>query len=99
MYHCFLTNFESVISWYFMSQFSKHSKNYTKFDLQYQSTATFKDTKSPLPKITEHRMDKEYQGSDNRGKLDIKSDVDRPASVKLRQYTTVSSQCERLYYP
>ena len=36
------------------------------------------------------------QESDDRDKIDIKSDVNRPASGKLRKYTTVSSQCEIL---
>ena len=41
----------------------------------------------------------QYQGSDNRGDLDIKSDVSQPSSGKIRQSTTVSSQCEQFSYP
>ena len=39
------------------------------------------------------------RGSADRGELDLNSDVNLPASGKLRKYTSVSSQCERLSYP
>ena len=48
-----------------------------------------------LPISSEHQMSEQYQGSADRGELDIKSYVNWPASGKLRQSTTVSSQCEQ----
>ena len=59
------------------------------------STATFKDTKLPLPKSRKHQKLEQYQGSTKCGDLDLNSDVNRPVSVKLRKSTTVSSQCEK----
>ena len=38
----------------------------------------------------------QYQGSSDRGELDLNPDVNQPASDQLRKSTTVSSQCERL---
>ena len=42
-------------------------------------------------------MGEQYQGSYDCGELDIKLDTNQPASGKLKQSTTVSSECERLY--
>ena len=39
-------------------------------------------------------MSEQYQGSANSGELDPKSDVNQPASGKLRQSATVSSHFE-----
>ena len=39
----------------------------------------------------------QYKGSADRGEIDLNSDVNRPASGKLWQYTTVSSQYEKIY--
>ena len=55
-------------------------------------TSTLEVSKFPLPVSSEHRTSELYQGSEDRGELDIKSDVNRPASGKLRKSTTVSSQ-------
>ena len=41
----------------------------------------------------------QYWDSEDRGDLDLDSDINRPALGKLRQSTTVPSQCERLSYP
>ena len=49
-----------------------------------------------LTKIRKHQKTEQYQGLENRGELDLNSDVNLPASEKLRQSTTVSSQCEQL---
>ena len=48
-------------------------------------------------KQREHRMAEQHQGSADCGKLDLKSEVNHPASGKLRKSTTVSSQCEKIY--
>ena len=61
------------------------------------STTTLKDTKLTLPKISEHQMAEQNQGSDDRVELDIKSEVNPPALGKLRQCTTVSSHCVRFF--
>ena len=74
--------------------FSKRSKNCINFDFRFRSTATFKDTKFLLPKRSKHQKTEQYQGSADRGELDLNSEVNRPASGKLRQSTTVSRQCE-----
>ena len=39
------------------------------------------------------------RGSADRGELDTNIVVNQPASGKIFQSTTVSSQCERLYQP
>ena len=95
----FLTNIESVIYCYFMSQFLKQSNKYINFYFKFRSTSTFKDTKFLLPQHSEHWKMEQYQGSDDHGELDFNSDVNWPDSGKLWQSTTVSSQCERLPKP
>ena len=72
------------------------SKNYIKFDLQYQSTATFKVSQSSLPKSKEHPTAEQYTGSPNCVEIDHKSDVHWQASGKLRKSTNVFSHCEQL---
>ena len=52
----------------------------------------------PITWSSEHQTTEQYQGSADRGELDLKLDVNQPASGKLQQSTTVSSQCEQLYY-
>ena len=47
-------------------------------DFQYQSTETLKFAQLPLTKSIKHRTREKYQGSSNRGELDLKSDVNRP---------------------
>ena len=81
----FLTNIESVIYCYFMSQFLKQSNKYINFYFKFRSTSTFKDTKFLLPQCSEHRKTEQYQGSANRGELDLNLDVNRLDSGKLRQ--------------
>ena len=49
--------------------------------------------------ISENWTAKQYQGSNDLGKLDLKSDVNQPASGKLRQSTPISSPYEQLYQP
>ena len=90
----FLSNLESVIYWYFLSQFLKQSNNYINFDFQYRSKPKFEVTQLPLSKISKHWTAEQYQGSADHGELDLKLDVNRPASGKLLKSTTVSSQCE-----
>ena len=74
----------------FCHKFSKQSKNYIKFDFQYLSKATLKVTQLLSPKSSKHRTMEQYHESANCDELDLKSDVNRPGSGKLR----VSSQCE-----
>ena len=50
-----------------------------------------------LPISSEHQTAEKYQGSADRGELDIKSYINQPDSDKLRQSTTVFSQCEQLF--
>ena len=69
-------------------------KFYIKFDLQYRSTPTLEATQFPLHKSSEHQTAEKYQGSTNRGDIDIKSYVNRLATGQIRQSTTVYSQCE-----
>ena len=75
--------------------FLKHSKHYITFYFQYRYTPTFEVTQFLLHKRSKHWTAEQYQGSDDRGELDLKSDLNRPASGKLQQSTTVSSQFER----
>ena len=74
-----------------------HSTGYRNYSaVVCTSTSTFKYTKLPLPKISEHGKTEKYQGSLDCGKLDLNSDVNWPDSGKLQKYTTISSQCEKL---
>ena len=83
-----------MISWYFLTYFFEAVKELHKF--RFRSTTTFADTKIPLTQHIEHlNMDK-YRGSDNRGEVDLDSDVNSLASGNIRQYNTVPGQCERL---
>ena len=41
-------------------------------------------------------MIEQYQGSANRGEIDLNTDVNQPDSGKIWQSTTVTSQCARL---
>ena len=130
MHHFFPTNTKSLISWYFLLYFLKHSKKYINLDCRFWSTATFirtwrrciyasflshkyqiieflvfsvkvfwsinldcrfwstatfKDNKFLLPKRSEQQKTEKYQGSADRGELDLNSDVNLLASGKLRQ--------------
>ena len=76
----------------------RRSKNYKNFDFQYRSAPTLEVTQLPLNKINKHLTAEQYQGSANNGELYIKSGVDWMASGKIRQPTSVSSQCEILSY-
>ena len=44
-------------------------------------TETFKVSQFPLPISREHQMSEQYQGSDDRGELDLKSGLNYPVSV------------------
>ena len=91
----FLSNYESVVSWYFLSRFFlNQSNNYIKFDFQYRYIPTLEATQFPLHKISKHQTAEQYLGSANFGEIDIKSDVNRLATGKLPQSTTVYSQYE-----
>ena len=64
--------------WFFGILFHKilnHSKNYIKFDSQYQSAVTLKVSEVPLPKSREHQTVEQYQVSDDCNELDHKADV------------------------
>ena len=67
----------------FCHNFLKRSKNYINFYLQYQSTATLEVSQFPLPQISKHQTAEQYQRSYDCGDLDLKSDVNQPASGKL----------------
>ena len=58
------------------------------------STASFKDTKFPSSKHSRHQNIDQYRGPYDSGELDLNSELNRTASDKLRQSTTVSSQCD-----
>ena len=74
----FFTNIESVISWYFLTQFLKQSPNFKQ--IRFQSTTTFADTKLPLPQHREHCNTEHYRGSTYYGKVDLDSDINGLAS-------------------
>ena len=92
----FLTNFEAVISWDFLSQIPRQSNNYIKSNFRIQSRATLEVLQSLLPKSSKHRIAEQYQGSVDCGDLDLKSEVNSLGSGKIRQSNTVSIQCEQL---
>ena len=58
------------------------------------STTTSVDTKSPLPQHRKNRNTDQYWGSEDRGEVDIDSDVNHLASSNIRQYNNVPSQCD-----
>ena len=60
------------------------------------STEPFEYTKLTLPQHSKHQKTDQYWGSVNRCELDLNSDVNRPDSDKLREYTIVSSQFVKL---
>ena len=91
-----LTNFTSVIFWYFLAQFLKLSNNSLCFDIQYLSTPIFEVTQLPLHKEAKTKQRINIMGQPIVANLNLKSDVDRPASGKLGQSTTVPSQCDQL---
>ena len=68
------------------------SNNYINFDLQYRSTPTLEATQFPLHEIIEHQPSEKYQESDNRGDIDIKSNVNRLDPGKIRQSTSLYIQ-------
>ena len=71
--------------------FFNQSKNYIKLDFQYWYTPKLEVTQLPLHKISKYRTSEQYQGSAYCGELDLKSDINRTDSGKLREYTTLSS--------
>ena len=75
----FLTNLNSVISFFSLSQFFKQSTNYKKFDFQYWWTQTFEVTQFPLCK-PKTQTDGQYPGSADCGEIDLKSDINQTDS-------------------
>ena len=76
----------------------KQSESYIKLDFQYQSIPTLEVTRLPLHKISEYQIEEKYNGSDNPGEVDLKSEVNRKSSGKLQQNTALPVQCELLSY-
>ena len=71
----YLTHLESVISWYFLSQYLKQLNNFIKFNFQYRYTPTLEVKQCPLHKSREHPTAIQYHGSADLGVIDLKSDV------------------------
>ena len=46
---------------------------------------------------SEQQTSEHYQESSDHGGIDLNTAVNQPSSSKIRQSTTVSSQCERFY--
>ena len=90
------TTIKWLFSWYFLSQFFKAVKELHKLWFFIWSKEIFKGIKFLLTKRSEYQKTEQYQGSSDRGELDIKSDVNIPDSGKLQKSTTESSQCEKL---
>ena len=82
-----------MISCHFCHTFSKYSNNYLKFNFQFLSTSTLENSQLPLHIRSEHQTAERYKGSANRGGLDLNIFVNKPDSGKMRQSTTLSSQC------
>ena len=82
------------MSCYSCHNYLNQSKNDSKFYLQYRSKLTLEVTQFLLHKTREHQTEEQYQASADCDELNIKSDTNRTDSGKLRQYTTVSGQCE-----
>ena len=78
----------------FCHKFLGQPKDYINSNFRFRSTAPLGVSQLLLPKSSEHRTADQYHRSANNGELNLKSDVNRPASGKLRQSNTVSSQCE-----
>ena len=75
---------------------SKQLKNHINFNFQYWSTKKFEVTQLPLHKEESTKQRINIMGQPIVANLNLKSDVDRPASGKLGQSTTVPSQCDQL---
>ena len=73
MYLFFLTNIEPVVSWYFLLQFFEAVKEF--HNLQFQPTATFKDTKLMLTQQSKHKNTDQYQGADDHVTLNLDAGV------------------------
>ena len=91
-----LTNIESVLLWYCITQFLKQSKNFINFYFNQQKIFRHQIPHNPTQKALK---DGAILGSSDIGELYLDSDVNHLASGKLRQFTTVPNQCERLPYP
>ena len=89
--------FSPILNQWFLGIFChnvlKQWKNYIKFDFQYQSTPRLEVAHLPLHQSSKHLTSEKYQGSADRGNLDLKSEVNRPSSSKLQQWATIYSQC------
>ena len=91
----FLTNFESVISWYFLSQFYKSVKDLHKVQFIISINTNIWSYTITITELSKHQTADKYQRLYDCGEIDLKSDVNIPASSKLHQSTTVSSQCDQ----
>ena len=81
----------------FCHSFLKQSNNSKKYI--FRSTTAFADTKFPLPQHRYHWKTEKYWGSADCGEVYLDSNVNLLAAGKLRQSTTVPSQCEWLTQP
>ena len=100
MYHCYSHQFWiSDFSVFSVTMVLNQSNNYINFDLQYRSTPTLEATQFPLHEIIEHQPSEKYQESDNRGDIDIKSNVNRLDPGKIRQSTSLYIQNDWFYQP
>ena len=95
-YFDFLSNIESVLLCYFWTQNFEAVKEIVTF--AFLSTRTSAETKSRLPKPSDHWKMEHYVGSGNHGKVDLDSDVNRLATGNLWRYTTLTSHCEIFPY-
>ena len=75
------------------------SKNYIKLHFKFKYTLILEHTQFLLHISTKHRTSDKWQGPADRVGLYLNTVVNQPASGKLQQSTTVSSQRERFYYP
>ena len=67
-------------------------------NINFWSRETSADTQFMVPQHSDNWKTYQHQGSANCCEVDLDSDLNRLASGNLRQYTTVSSQCEQLLW-
>ena len=83
----------------FCRNFSKQSKNSINFNSSVSINNNIHRLQIPVTPIYRTLKDGEILGSADCFEIDLNSDVNQPASGKLRKSTTVSSQCDILPYP
>ena len=88
-----LTNIESVLLWYFWTQFFETVKDIHK--LPFQSTTTSADTKFKLPQHSDNLETDGYHGSTDCYEVDLELYINRLDSGNPRQSTTIPSQCDQ----